>query len=49
MMKAHKLLDIGCKGFLGNVVKIEGVESSLEDIPVVREFPNVFPDDPLEK
>jgi len=26
-------------------VKIEGLGPSLEDIPVVREFPDVFPDE----
>ena len=42
MMKAHKLLGRGCEEFLCNVVKTESAKSSLEDIPVVREFPDVF-------
>jgi len=37
-MKACKLLRRRCEEFLCNVVKTEVVESSLEDIPVVREF-----------
>jgi len=44
-MKARKLLGKGCKGFLCHVVKTEGAESSLEDIPVVKEFSDVFPDE----
>ena len=45
MMKARKLLTRGSKGFLCNVIKIEDTKSSLEDIPVVREFPDVFPEE----
>jgi len=45
VMKARKLLGRGCEGFLCNVVKIEGAKSSLKDIPVVREFPDVFPEE----
>jgi len=45
VMKAHRLLGRGCEGFLCNVVKTEGVGSSLEDIPVAREFPDMFPYD----
>ena len=41
--KAHKLLGQECEGFLCNVVKIETAEPSLQDIPVVREFLDVFP------
>jgi len=47
IIKAHKLLGKGCEGFLCNVVKIEGAKSSLEDIPVVREFPDVFSEEIL--
>jgi len=45
VMKAHKLLGKGCEGFLRHVVKTEDAESSLEDIPVVREFLDVFPNE----
>jgi len=41
-MKAHKLPGRGCKGFLSNVVGTEVAKPSLQDIPVVQEFPNVF-------
>ena len=44
-MKAPKLLGKGCNGFLCHVVKTEDAESSLEDIPVVREFSDVFFDE----
>jgi len=42
MMKAHKLLGKGYEGFLCNVMTTEGAEPFLQDIPVVREFPDVF-------
>jgi len=42
IIKARKLLGKGCKGFLCSVVKIEAAEPSLEDIPVVWEFSDVF-------
>ena len=45
VMKACKLLGKGCGGFLCHVVKTEDAESPLEDIPVVREFSDVFPDE----
>ena len=45
VMKAHKLLGRECEGFLCNVVKTESAESSLEDIPAVREFRDVFTDE----
>ena len=45
VMKARKLLGKGYEGFLCHVMKIEDAESSLEDIPMVREFLDVFPDE----
>ena len=45
VMKARKLLGKGCEGFLCHVKRTEDVEPSLEDIPVVREFPDVFSDE----
>ena len=45
VMKARKLLSKGCEGFLCHVVNIEDAKSSLEDIPVVREFLDVFSDE----
>jgi len=45
MMRARKLLSKGCEGFLCHVAKTEDAGPSLEDIPVVREFPDVFSDE----
>jgi len=45
MMRACKLLSKGYKGFLCHVVKTEDTGPSLEHIPMVREFPDVFPDE----
>jgi len=44
-MKARKLLGKGCEGFLCHVVNTEDAKSSLEDIFVVKEFSDVFPDE----
>jgi len=43
VMKARKLLGKGCEGFLRNVVKTKDAKPSLEDVPLVREFPHAFP------
>ena len=45
VMKAHKLLGKGCEGFLCHTVNIEDAKSSLEGIPAVKEFPDVFADE----
>jgi len=45
VMRACKLLGKGCEGFLCHVVKTEDARPPLEDIPVVKEFPDVFPDE----
>ena len=42
-LRAYSLLRKGCQGFLASVVSNEN-EMSLEDIPVVRDFLDVFPD-----
>ena len=39
------LLQKGCKGYLAHVVDTRSNEVRLEDVPVVREFLDVFPDD----
>ena len=44
-MEARKLLGKGCEGFLCHVVNIEDAKPSLEDISIVKEFPDVFPDE----
>ena len=45
VMKACKLLGKGCEGYLCHVVKTEDIESSQEDIPVVKDFSDVYPDE----
>ena len=51
-ISARWLLQKGCKGYLAHVVDTRSDEVRLEDVPVVREFLDVFPDDlpglPLE-
>ncbi|GKU98441.1 hypothetical protein SLEP1_g11449 [Rubroshorea leprosula] len=42
---ARKYLVNGCQGFLVSVTDASSVTSRLEDIPVVREFPDVLPED----
>ncbi|GKV11309.1 hypothetical protein SLEP1_g22573 [Rubroshorea leprosula] len=44
-LQAQKYLVNGCQGFLVSVTDTSSVTSRLEDIPVVREFPDVFPKD----
>ena len=44
-ISARCLLQKGCKGYLAHVVDTRGSEVSLEDVPVVRDFLDVFPDD----
>ena len=47
------MLRKGCQGYLAYVVEIEKEGTILDEIPVVREFPDVFPYDiaelPLER
>jgi len=45
VMKARRLIGRGCEGFLYNIRKTEDAGSFLEDILVVREFLDVFPDE----
>ena len=42
---ARCLLQKGCKGYLAPVVDTRSSEVGLEDVPVRRDFPDVFPDD----
>jgi len=42
-IRARKLMGQGCKGYLCNVVQTETPKTSLENIPVIQEFPNVLP------
>ncbi|XP_056165622.1 uncharacterized protein LOC130137713 [Syzygium oleosum] len=43
-LQAKKLLRKGCSGYLACVKDTSKVVAKLEDVPVVREFPNVFPE-----
>ena len=42
---AQRMLRKGCQGYLAYVVETEKEGTLVEEIPVVREFPDVFPDD----
>ncbi|GKA47756.1 putative reverse transcriptase domain-containing protein [Tanacetum coccineum] len=48
-VKAHKYMEKGCQLFLAQVTvkenKDESKEKRLEDVPTVRDFPEVFPED----
>ena len=44
-MAAQRMLRKGCQGYLACVVKTEKEGTLVDEIPVVREFPDVFPDD----
>ena len=45
VMTAQKMLRKGYQGYLAYVVETGKVGTTLDEIPVVREFPDVFPDD----
>ncbi|KAL8092988.1 hypothetical protein AgCh_035026 [Apium graveolens] len=42
---AKKLLRKGCESFLAYVVDLERENPSIEDIPIVNKFPDVFPEE----
>ncbi|XP_077239760.1 uncharacterized protein LOC143880673 [Tasmannia lanceolata] len=44
-MQACRLLRQGCEAFLASVVEVESNDVKVEDIPVVNEFVDVFPED----
>ncbi|KAM2515265.1 hypothetical protein ACFX1W_027529 [Malus domestica] len=44
-MRAKNLLSKGCQGYLAHVVLNDVVSSSVEEVGVVRHYPDVFPDD----
>ncbi|KAM2283042.1 hypothetical protein ACFXTI_032206 [Malus domestica] len=44
-VRAKKLLSKGCQGYLAHVVLNDVASSSVVDVRVVRNFPDVFPDD----
>ena len=37
------MLKMGCSGFLAYMINSKATNEKLEDIPIVREFPDVFP------
>ncbi|XP_074342387.1 uncharacterized protein LOC141679926 [Apium graveolens] len=41
--QAKRLLQQGCQAYLAHVKDAEKVSLKIEDIPVVKEFPDVFP------
>ncbi|XP_070679363.1 uncharacterized protein [Malus domestica] len=46
-VKAKTLLSKGCQGYLAHMVLNDNAPSNVEDVRVVRHFPDVFPDDLL--
>ena len=44
-LKATKLLMHGCQGFLATIIDKKGVETKIENIAVIREYPDVFSED----
>ena len=46
-MRASKMLRKSYQGYLAYSIEVRDSGSRLEDIPVVREFPDVFPEDLL--
>ncbi|KAM2748489.1 hypothetical protein EV2_027508 [Malus domestica] len=44
-IRAKKLLSKGCQGYLAHVVLNDVAPSSVEEVGVVRHYPDVFPDD----
>ena len=44
VMKAQSLLKKGCEGYLAYILG-DDKDVKLEDIPIVRDFPDVFPEE----
>ncbi|XP_070660577.1 uncharacterized protein [Malus domestica] len=44
-VRAKRLLSKVCQGYLADVVLNDNAPSSVDDVRVVRHFPDVFPDD----
>ncbi|XP_070660583.1 uncharacterized protein [Malus domestica] len=44
-IRARKLLSKGCQGYLAHVVLNDVVPNNVEEVGVVRHYPDVFPDD----
>ena len=45
VMQARRFLRNGCEAFLALVLDSKRGQVNLEDIPMIKEFPNVFPDE----
>ncbi|GJT97967.1 putative reverse transcriptase domain-containing protein [Tanacetum coccineum] len=45
VVTAHKYIKRGCHLFLAHVTEKKPKEKRLKDVPVIREFPEVFPDE----
>ncbi|GJS80039.1 putative reverse transcriptase domain-containing protein [Tanacetum coccineum] len=44
-IKARKYVEKGCHLFLAHVTKKKSKEKRMEDVPVIRDFPEVFPEE----
>ncbi|GKA58979.1 putative reverse transcriptase domain-containing protein [Tanacetum coccineum] len=44
-IKARKCIERGCHLFIAHVIEKEPNEKRLEDVPIICDFPEVFPDD----
>ncbi|GJX87282.1 putative reverse transcriptase domain-containing protein [Tanacetum coccineum] len=44
-IKARKYIERGCHLFVAHVTEKEPQEKCLEDVPIIRDFPEVFPND----
>ncbi|GJX89757.1 putative reverse transcriptase domain-containing protein [Tanacetum coccineum] len=44
-VKTRKYIEKGCELFLAQVTEQESKEKRLEDVPVIRDFPEVFPEE----
>ena len=44
-IKAYRLIQKGCRGYLCSILRGQNGNVSLSDILVVNEFPDVFPDE----
>ncbi|GKB35930.1 putative reverse transcriptase domain-containing protein [Tanacetum coccineum] len=44
-IKARKYVEQGCHLFLAHVTKKKSKEKQMEDVPVIRDFPEVFPEE----
>ncbi|GJT28843.1 putative reverse transcriptase domain-containing protein [Tanacetum coccineum] len=44
-LEGSKYIEKGCELFLAQIIEQESKEKRLEDVPVIRDFPKVFPDE----